>query len=158
MLLVVAFVLGLLLAEGSGTKTNDVIREKEIVRTRPDTVLSIVEVPLRSIAINAKRNHTTTVIEHDTVFAEDCLDTLLTTDTAAIAPDTLSVCYARNAFALSLELAARRKPVEVPYLARDTFYWRADSIRIESGNGHAWYDNALMVILAIAAGIIVGKL
>ena len=158
MLLVLAFVLGLLLAEGSGTRSNDVIREREFIRARPDTVHTVVEIPTHPIAVHAQRNRTRTIILHDTIFKEACLDTLVTTDPTACAPDTLSICYAQHSFALSLGFAPRRKEVTIPYLAHDTFYWRADSLRTEAASSRAWYEDIMTILVAVAAGIVVGKL
>ncbi len=158
MLLVAAFLLGLFLAQHSGTSSNSTIREKEIVRARPDTVRTVIEVPTHSLHLKGTVNRTRIIVRHDTVYRAACLDTLIAGDTLATAPDTLSVCYARNAFSISLGFSPRRMRVAVPYLARDTFYWRNDSIRATRASGRAWYDNVLLVIVSIAAGMIVGKL
>lgn len=158
LLILAAFLLGFLLAHGDQTNTNDIIHEKQLIRTRPDTAHAVIDVPLRPLNIRAPGNQIKTIVLHDTIYREACLDTLLTSDTAATAPDTLSVCYARNMFSVSLGFSARRTFVAVPYLARDTFYWREDSIRVTSASSRAWYDDALVVILSLAAGIIVGKL
>jgi hypothetical protein len=155
-LFVAALLLGFLLAHDFGTSSHDTIREKEIVRARPDTAHSVADVSLHPIKATAKENRT--IILHDTLYREACLDTLIRSDTAAIAPDTLSVCYARNMFSVALGFSPRRKFIAVPYMARDTFYWREDSIRVTDATGRAWYDDALVVILSLAAGIIVGKL
>jgi len=158
LLLLAAFLLGLLLAQHSGTRTHDIIREKEMIRARPDTAHSVVQVPIPPLTAKASANRITTIVLHDTVYREACLDTLLASDTSATAPDTLSVCYARNMFSVAMSFSPRRKFIAVPYLARDTFYWRQDSLRVAEGDGRAWYDDALLVILSLAAGIIVGKL
>lgn len=158
LLLLAAFLLGLLLAHGGQTTSNETIHERQIIRTRPDTARSVINVPLRPLNIRAPENKIKTIVLHDTIYREACLDTLLAIDTAATAPDTLSVCFARNIFSLSLGLSARRRNVAVPYLAHDTFYWQSDSIRVAEDNGRAWYNDALVVILSLAAGIIVGKL
>ncbi len=158
LLIIVALLLGFLLAQGTHTNTNRSVRVKELVRTRIDTARVVARVPLRSWRLTARANREKIKTIHDTVFREACLDTLLTTDTSATAPDTLSVCYARNAFSLCLGLAPRRTLVAVPYLARDTFYWREDSERIAATSGRAWYPDALLVIISIAAGLLFGKL
>src|SRR5665213_484809 len=158
LLILAAFLLGLFLAQSSHLSTTDAIKEKEIIRQRPDTAHSVIDVPLRPLHISAPGNRIKTIVLHDTIYREACLDTLLRSDTAALAPDTLAVCYARNIFSVSLGLSARRKFVAVPYLARDSLYWRTDSIRVASASGRAWYDDSLVIILSLAAGIIVGKL
>ncbi|MHB8392489.1 MAG: hypothetical protein ACYDBH_23390 [Acidobacteriaceae bacterium] len=158
LLLVAAGLLGFLLAQGTRTDSNRSIRERELVRIRPDTALAVAQVPLRPLRLRTAANHVRTRTIHDTLYREACLDTLLTTDSSASGPDTLSVCYARKVFALFLGLAPRRRLVAVPYLARDTFYWREDSIRVAQGTGRAWYADALLVIISLAAGILFGKL
>jgi len=158
LLIAAAFLLGFLLAHHSSISTNNTTKEKEIIRQRPDTAHSVIALPLHPLNIRALGNRTKTIVLHDTVYRDACLDTLIKSDTAATAPDTLSVCYARNIFYVSLGLSPRRQLVAIPYLARDTFYWRADSIHVEAASGRAWYDDALVVILSLAAGIIVGKL
>jgi hypothetical protein len=158
LLIIGAFLLGFLLAHGGQTTSNDTIHEKQIIRARPDTAHSVIDIPLRPLNIRAQSNRIKTIVLHDTIYREACLDTLLRSDTSAAAPDTLSVCYARNIFSVSLGFSPRRKSVAVPYIARDTFYWREDSIRVASASSRAWYDDALVVILSLAAGIVVGKL
>ena len=157
LLLAAAFLLGLLLAHGGQTSSNDTVHEKEIVRARIDTAHSLVDVPLHPLLAKGKSNHVKTIILHDTIYREACLDTVIRNDTSATAPDTLSVCYARNNFFVQMGFAERKKYVAVPYLAHDTFYSREDTVRIEN-NPHAWYDDILVVIISLAAGIIVGKL
>ncbi|GEM_PF-2562794 len=157
-LLAIAFLLGFLLAPHSQSSSQDEVREREIVRVRPDTVRTLVTVPMPPLHVRSAPNRARTVVLHDTLYREACLDTLLRSDTAASAPDTLSVCYLQDRFSVALGLATRKQAVAVPYLAHDTFYWREDETRSETGHGSAWYDDALVVILSLAAGIIVGKL
>jgi hypothetical protein len=156
LLVAAAFLLGWLLSH-STSANDDVIREKEIVNTRFDTVHSVAQVPLRPLHAEAPTNHSKTIMLHDTIYREACLDTLIAGDTTAIAPDTLSVCYARDTFSLALGLAARRKNIAVPYVAHDTFYWRDNEEQFRE-NKQPWYDAVLVVILSLVAGIIVGKL
>jgi hypothetical protein len=156
LLLVAAFLLGWLLSHGSSTGVST-IQEKEIVREHFDTAHSVVYVPFRPLEIKSTTNHTRTITLHDTIYREACLDTLIASDTAATAPDTLSVCYARDSFSVAVGFSPRRKDVAVPYIAHDTFYWHEHSPPQYEGD-RKWYDDALIVILSLAAGIIVGKL
>jgi hypothetical protein len=155
LLLAAAFLLGWLISHSS--QSPNTMMEKELIKTRIDTVLSIVEVPIRPILLHSEKNATKTVVLHDTVYREACLDTLLTSDTAAIAPDTLSVCYARDLFSVALGLSPRRQNIKVPYLAHDTFFWRDNENEFREGK-QPWYDLALGVLIALAAGIVIGKL
>lgn len=156
MLLVAAFLLGWLISHGSQSR-NAMIQEKELVKTRIDTVQSDISVPIRPIIANAPTNHTKTILIHDTVYREACLDTLLKTDTTATAPDTLSVCYAQNEFSLALGLSSRKENIKVPYIAHDTFFWRDNEEQFRQTK-QPWYDVALGVLIALAAGIVIGKL
>ena len=158
LLLVAVFLLGWLLSHGAGSTNEGVVHEKEIVREHFDTAHSVVYVPLRTVGVMGTTNHTKTVTLHDTVYREACLDTLIANDTTAIAPDTLSVCYARDNFSVAIGLSARKKDVLVPYIGHDTFYWHENSPPAYEGKARAWYDDALIVIISLAAGIIVGKL
>jgi hypothetical protein len=161
LLLLAAFLLGLLLSTTtSTTNTGHNIHEKEVVRARFDTAYTIVAVKLSPIHASGVSNRTKTIIHHDTIFKTPCLDTILVTDTSAVSPDTISVCYApiADSFNVSLRLAARKKEVRVPYIAMDTFIWRSDSIHVSSSTERKWYDEVLMVIVSIAAGIILSKL
>jgi hypothetical protein len=160
-LLIAAFLLGLLLAgKTSMNATEHTVHEREIFRTRIDTAHSIVNVSLAPIMAIGRTNRILTHTIHDTLYQTACLDSILVTDTTAIAPDTLSVCYERRLdnFAVRLWLSPRRKEVMVPYLAHDTFYWREDSVRITGSTPHKWYEDVLMVIVSIAAGIVLTKL
>jgi hypothetical protein len=157
LLLVTAFLVAWLLSHSSESSSDGIVHEKEIVREHFDTAHSIVYVPLRPFGIAGTTNHTRTVVLHDTIYREACFDTLIANDTAAIAPDTLSVCYARDSFSVVVGFSPRRKDVAVPYIAHDTFYWHENAPPSYQSN-RAWYDDALMVILSLAAGIIVGKL
>ncbi len=157
LLLLAAFLLGLLLATGGHSVRNQAVHEKEVVRDRLDTSHTVVSVPFAAIQANSRPNRTKTIVLHDTVYREACLDTLIASDTAALAPDTLSVCYARDAFSLALGLAARRKNIAVPYVAHDTFYWRDNEEQFRE-NKQPWYDALIGIVIALAAGIIVGKL
>ncbi len=158
LLLVAVFLLGWLIShstESSGTST---IQEKEIVREHFDTAHSVVYVPLRPLGITGTTNHTRTITLHDTIYREACLDTLIASDTTALAPDTLSVCYARDTFSVAVGFSPRRKNVAVPYIAHDTFYWHEHEVPSPLESKRAWYDDALLVIISLAAGIIIGKL
>ena len=158
-LIALAFLIGFLILQKSpNTSTNGIVHEKEIFRDRFDTVHSVVYVPLHPLKASAKPNLIKTITLHDTIYKEACLDTLLFTDTAAAAPDTLSICSVQNIFSISLGLSARRKEVAVPYIARDTFYSREDTVRISGSDTRPWYQNALTIILSVIAGIIFGKL
>jgi hypothetical protein len=162
MLIAIAFFIGFLISNNPPKPTsnnNGTINEKEIFRTRLDTVLSVVYVPFRPLTARAAPNNSKTITLHDTIYEEACLDTLFKTDTSAIAPDTLSICTADNLFSIALSLSPRRKEVAVPYIARDTFYSREDTVRVASGEPpRPWYEQALVVILSVAAGIVMGKL
>ncbi len=157
LLLTAAFLLGWLLSFERQSTVGGTIQEKEIVREHYDTAHSVVEVPLRALEVQGTTNHTRTITLHDTIYRETCLDTLIDIDSAAIAPDTLSVCYARDTFSVALGLSARRKSVDVPFIAHDTFYWHETAPPTYEPK-RAWYDDALLVIISLAAGIIVGKL
>jgi hypothetical protein len=158
LLLVAMFLLGWLLSFGRQTSGESTIQEKEIIREHYDTAHSVVYVPLRSMAVEGTTNHTRNITLHDTLYREACLDTLIVSDTTAVAPDTLSVCYARDTFSVAVGFSPRRKDVSVPYLAHDTFYWHEHTPPPYEGKPRSWYDDALIVILSLAAGIIVGKL
>jgi hypothetical protein len=142
------------------TSNEHTVHEREIIRTRADTARSIVTVPFAHIAFAGRSNRIQTRVVHDTLYRTRCLDSLLVSDTAAIAPDTLSVCYEAktDSFAAKLWLSARRKEVLVPYLAHDTFYWRQDSVRLATSSSTHWYDEILMIAAAIAAGFVISRL
>lgn len=160
LLLVAAFLLGLLLSAHTSTDTGHVVREKEMVRARFDTAYSVVTIKHLPIRVNGVGNRWRTIVVHDTIFRSRCLDTVLVTDTSAVSPDTISVCYTPiiDSFRVSLRLAARKQGVRIPYVAMDTFVWRSDSVRIASSSENRWYDEVLMVIVSIAAGIVLSKL
>ncbi len=158
LLLVAMFLLGWLLSFGRQTSGESTIQEKEIVREHYDSAHSVVYVPLRPVDVTGTSNHIKTLTVHDTVYREACLDTLITADTTAIAPDTLSVCYVQDTFSVAVGFSPRRKNVAIPYIAHDTFYWHEHSSPAYEGKPRAWYDDALLVIISLAAGIIVGKL
>ena len=161
LLLIAAFLLGLLLSgKTSVTSSDHTTHEREIIRSHLDTARSTVTVPLSHIAVSGKSNRTVTRTVHDTLYRARCFDSLLVTDTAAIAPDTLSLCYEPRAdsFAATLWLSARRKEVLVPYVAHDTFYWRSDSVQLSASSSTHWYDELLMIAVSIAAGIVIAKL
>jgi hypothetical protein len=158
LLLVAVFLLGWLISHSTGSTGNSTIQEKEIVREHFDTTHSVVDVPLRPILAKANTNHVRTILLHDTIYREACLDTLIASDTTATAPDTLSVCYARDSFSVAVGFSPRRKNVAVPYIAHDTFYWHEHDIPSPLESKRAWYDDALLIIISLAAGIIVGKL
>jgi hypothetical protein len=157
-LIAVAFLIGFLISQKPpGSNTSGIIHEKQIFRDRFDTVLSVVYVPFHPLIIKAKPNIIKTITLHDTL-KQICLDTLLKTDSTAIAPDTLSICSTQNIFSISLGLSPRKKEVPVPYIARDTFFSREDTIRISSSESRPWYQDALTIVLSVIAGIIFGKL
>jgi hypothetical protein len=158
LLLVAVFLLGWLLSHSTTSTGENTIQEKEVIREHFDTAHSVVEVPLRSVRMMGTTNHTRTITLHDTLYREACLDTLISSDTAALAPDTLAICYARDTFSVAVGFSPRRKNVAVPYLAHDTFYWHEHFVPSPLESKRAWYDDALLVILSLAAGIIVGKL
>ncbi len=158
LLLAAVFLLGWLLSHSTASTEPNTIQEQEIVREHFDTAHSVVFVPFPPLAITGTSNRTKTILLHDTVYREACLDTLIASDTAALAPDTLSVCYARDSFSVALGLSARRKSVGVPYVAHDTFYWHEQFIPSAVEGKRAWYDDALLVMISLAAGIIIGKL
>jgi hypothetical protein len=158
-LIALAFIIALLLSQKPpASNDSGIIHEKQIFRDRFDTVLSIVYVPLAPLNATAKPNLIKTITLRDTIFKETCLDTLLTSDTTAIAPDTLSICSLQNTFSISLNLSARRKEVAVPYVARDTFYSREDTVKVQTGDPRPWYQDALVIILSVVSGIVMGKL
>ena len=156
----VAFFIGYLISNNESKQNNgNTVSEKEVYRTRIDTAISVVYVPLGPLNAKAAPNQIKTITLHDSIYKEACLDTLLTTDTTAIAPDTVSLCIAQNIFSISLGLSPRRKEVAVPYIAQDTFYSREDTIRVPSGEPpKPWYEEALTVMLSVVAGVIFGKL
>jgi hypothetical protein len=158
-LIAIAFLIGFLISQKAPTSSNSgIIHEKQIFRDRFDTVLSVIYVPLRPLKAKGKPNIINTIALHDTIYKQSCLDTLLSNDTSAIAPDTLSICSAQNIFSISLGLSPRRKEVAIPYIARDTFYSRDDTVHVPTGETRAWFQDALTIILSVAAGIIFGKL
>ncbi len=155
-----AFVLGLLCGPCNPNRTDLSERtyESERIRDRLDTARSTVNVPIASMRVQAPANRVRSFTIHDTLFAERCLDTLLSTDSTATAPDTLSVCSARNVFSVCVGLSPRRKEVAVPYIARDTFYSREDTVRMTSSEKRSWFDEVLTILVSVAAGIVIGKL
>jgi hypothetical protein len=158
-LIALAFIIALLLSQKPPSSgSSGTINEKEIFRDRFDTVHSVIYVPLSPLMVNATPNQIKTITLHDTIYKEYCLDTLLTADTTAIAPDTLSICSLQNTFSISLGLSARRKDVAVPYIARDTFYSREDTMKVPIGEARPWYQDVLVIILSVVSGIIFGKL
>jgi hypothetical protein len=158
LLLVAVFLLGWLLSHSSESTGQSTIQEKEIVREHFDTAHSVVDVPMHPLIVMGTTNHSRTITRHDTIYREACLDTLIASDTTATAPDTLSVCYAKDSFSVALGLSERRKNVAVPYIAHDTFYWHEHDVPSPLESKRAWYDDALLIIISLAAGIIVGKL
>lgn len=162
-LVAIAFLLGLLLAQGGGSPGGSspggsASHEKQVLRTRIDTAHSVILVPSGRIGLHGRANRHDVISAKDTALKQACLDTLLTSDTSATAPDTLSVCFARDVFSVRLGLSPRRKMVAVPYIAHDTFISREDTIRMGGAGGRAWYDDVLVVVLSVAAGIIIGKI
>jgi len=146
LLLIAAFLLGLLLAS-SKTSSDRTVHEKEIIRTRVDTVRTIQHVLIRPLRIQAKAT-----IHQDSA----CLDTLLRADTSAETPDTMHVCFAKKIFSLAFGFAPRRKYFSIPVIVHDTFYWQEDTVRI--ANTKAWYEDVLLAIVSVAARIVLGKL
>jgi hypothetical protein len=112
-------------------------------RERHDTVHTILRVPRPPIITTAHENRVKSIRIHDTLYTARCLDTV-------IASDTLSVCYARDTFAISLHFAARQMPVAIPYVARDSIIAQVVS--------RPWYEDVLMVIVSFVAGMVLGKL
>lgn len=157
---VAAFLLGLFCGPCDSYRTNSSYStyESQRIRDRLDTARSTVYVPLTSMRVQAPANRVRTITIHDTLFTERCLDTLLSTDSTATAPDTLSVCFARNVFSVCVGLSPRRKEVAVPYIAHDTFYSREDTVRMTSSEKRSWFENLLTVLVSVAAGIVIGKL
>src|ERR1017187_5286272 len=101
-LMAVAFFIGYLISNNESKQNNgNTVSEKEVYRTRIDTAISVVYVPLGPLNAKAAPNQIKTITLHDSIYKEACLDTLLTTDTTAIAPDTVSLCIAQNIFSIS---------------------------------------------------------
>ncbi|SRR5579883_2477509 len=152
----IAFFIGVLISyRSSAPTTNGISHEKQVYRMRFDTAKTTVAVPVGRIRLRGPMAHK---LAADSTTSIACLDTILRMDTTALAPDTLSVCFARDTFSLRLGFSPRQKEVSVPYIAHDTFYSQIDTIRIAGGSSRAWYDDALIIILSIAAGIILGRL
>ncbi len=158
LLLLAAFLLGLLLSANTTTDTDHTIRDKELIRTRFDTAYRVVTIAPSPVRASGASNRMKPIALHDTIYQAPCLDTILVTDTSAVSPDTISVCYVSvvDSFTISLRLSPRRKEVAIPYIVTDTFFWHTDSIRAAANK--KWYDDVLMVIVSIAAGMILSKL
>jgi hypothetical protein len=114
-------------------------------RERIDTAHTLVTVSIKPLLVSAKTNRTKTIRIHDTIFTARCIDTV-------IASDTLSICYARDEFTIALHFAARQLPMAIPYVARDSI------ITDFSTRTRPWYEDVLMVIVSIAAGMVLGRL
>src|ERR1700722_316770 len=108
-LIAAVFLLGWLLSHSTESTGQNTIQEKEIVREHFDTAHSVVYIPFHPLGIMGTSNHIRTIMLHDTIYREACLDTLLKSDTTALAPDTLSVCYARDSFSVAVGFSPRRK-------------------------------------------------
>lgn len=121
-------------------------------KARPDTAHVVVNVPLAPLMLRGTASGTRTLHIHDTVFIAHCLDTLVRFDSLAIASDTLSVCIARDLFSLSLNFAQRRKQLAIPYVAHDSVITRTIVDR------RPWYEEVLMAIVSVAAGMLLGRL
>ena len=93
--------------------------------------------------------------------ALSCLDTLISTgDTAAIGPDTMSICHdmITDRFYIAIQPAARRLDTVVTYLARDSIIDHFDATTItRQAPGDNIFDQALRIIGAIAIGFFLGK-
>jgi hypothetical protein len=155
---VAAFLIGLLCSGPNATHESHVTHESQLIRMRLDTAHSTVTVPIAAIRARGASNRVRTIAMHDTIFAEHCLDTLLQHDTLQTAPDTLSVCFARNVFSVFVAFSPRRKEIAVPYIARDTFYSREDTVRIAASEKRSWYEEVLTVLVSVAAGVVIAKL
>ncbi|MDP4198305.1 MAG: hypothetical protein Q8922_04695 [Bacteroidota bacterium] len=155
---IAAFLLGLLWNAPNGTDESRMTHESQIIRLRLDTAHGLIGVSVAPIHLQAKVNRMRPITIHDSVCTERCLDTLLIADTSQIAPDTLSVCFAHNMFSVAVGLGTRRKSIDIPYMARDTFYSREDTIRIVSTDKRNWYDQVLAILVSVAAGIVIAKL
>ena len=147
LIMIAAFVLGFVMHKGKHEE-HSASHEKLIVRDRVDTVHTLVQVPISRLQLRAGGR--------DAARHAICIDTLLHADTSASAPDTISICYARNIFSLAIGFAPRRTFLALPITMRDTFYSREDTVRIT--DSRAWYADVLTIVLSILAGVVVGRL
>jgi hypothetical protein len=86
------------------------------------------------------------------------LDTLLQTDTSAISPDTLHIAYCQpeDRFDLGLRFSPRRIPIAIPVTLHDTLTEHDTTLRDDQSL--PWYEEALMLLGAAAAGYLAGKI
>jgi hypothetical protein len=128
-------------------------------RARPDSVKLQVRVPLKPLHL-VKRATT-----HDSILVR--LDTLLPADTngsyrthTSHDPDTIQATYdlVLRAFELSIGFAERRDSVVITYVAHDSVITRRDSIVVTNWKEHPWYEEALQILGALAAGFLFGAL
>ena len=131
------------------------------VRARPDSVKVFVRVPLKPVHL---LKHTTS---RDST--KVCLDTLLADTNRSYGsyetymshePDTIHACYdpIMRALELSIGFAERRDSVIVKYIAHDSVITRRDSIVVTNWKQRTWYEEALQILGAIAAGFLFGSL
>jgi hypothetical protein len=174
------FVLALALF-GTTVKERDRVQERTVVRTRIDTVHDVVTVKLRPIAVSgraslpefmknkrqkqvasrpATKSPTGQPGNEDREFMNNkcCaqLDTLISSDSGAVSPDTVHVVYdmVADRFDLRIGFGQRRVPVSLPVVVHDTLI---DRERAQSGEQRRpWYEEALMLLGAGAAGYLVG--
>ncbi len=131
-------------------------------RARPDSAKVEVRVPLKPLHL-VKR-----AASHDSMLVR--LDTLLTADTngpyianrkhTSHDPDTIQATYdlVLRVLALSIGFAERRDSVVIKYLAHDSVITRRDSIVVTNWKEHPWYEEALQILGALAAGFLFGAL
>jgi hypothetical protein len=145
----IGFLLSLALF-GHTAKERERVSERVVIRTRFDTIREIVRVPLHPIEISAKA----TRIIRSKRKAE--LDTLLRIDSHAMYADTVRMAYTidSNLFDLDLRLSPRMLPIAVPITLHDTVTERDDRVTTDD---RPWYEEALMILGAAAAGYLLGK-
>ena len=157
------FILGLLLTSGPTTRFEEHtqhITTRE--RVRHDTVLRIITVPTQAVHVTgraAERPRPVRFAEAPAIVAPAvCLDTLLC-DTLSATPDTLSVCYApqRSLFMVAFRPSPRHYPMRIAYDAHDSVITQIDSFREATSSGHHWYDELMLILVSVAAGLILSR-
>ncbi|MEO6939201.1 MAG: hypothetical protein ABI252_03495 [Candidatus Kapaibacterium sp.] len=131
-------------------------------RTRPDSMKLEVRIPLKPLHILKRAT------SRDSVLVR--LDTLLLADTngsymspathSPHDPDTIHATYDlfMRALALSIGFAERRDSVVIKYVAHDSVITKRDSIVVTNWKVHPWYEEALQILGALAAGFLFGAL
>lgn len=148
----IGFVLSLALF-GHAAKERERVSERVVVRTRIDTVHDVVRVPIARLQVSGKASRRT--LMNTKRCAE--LDTLIAHDTSALFADTLHIafCEPDDRFDIRMAFSPRRAAVAIPVLLHDTVIERAESLARE--NSRPWYEEALMILGAAAAGYLMGR-